>query len=247
MRPTEAHLTAAKLTAALQPWIASRKEDSRTMGSAMGHLMASLPDSYGMDSLDLAALQNAYVATTLSSKFEKYVALHAKLVEVAGVGVKYDFEHCDRYAQVYLDTPELKTMAFQTQGFTYMVVLRAKTAYLKRGSEDAPQLEGVPTWSMDVRGAAPSSNSYDLSRPPLAGLTMLESREALKASDYFKYRDGRDRGYCGTVRPALISEGDSVAYETEGMSWGAAMSNLAVILQDLNAHASMVKEMAPNA
>lgn len=75
---------------------------------------------------------------------------------------------------------------------------------------------------------------------------MLKSPAALKESEYFRYKDGRDRGYLCSLRPERFNKQSSeVVFETKDMHWYAALSYLGTVAMDLGAHASMVDESQP--
>lgn len=242
MPKPQPHLSADALTLALQPWVDARKDDVTLLGKALGTALANLPNAHGLESLTLHELLNAYVATTVGKLIPGIVKLHAKLVELAGVERKYDFGYADRYARVYADTPSLKTMAFQTQNYTYLVVLTPTAVYC--GPDDGVR---VSTWRLHLRLCTAGSRSLDYARPALdspALLDMLKTPEALKESEYFRYKDGRDRGYLCSLRPDPLDQPSSeVVFETKDMHWYAALSYLTGVVRDLDSHASMVDEM----
>lgn len=237
------HLSPAALTQALQPWVSARNEDVTIVGKTLGTALANMPHAYGLESMDLRELLSAYVAAVLGKLVPKLLPLHARLVEVAGVGAMYNFEHVDRYAMVHADEPDFKTMAFQTQSMTYMVVLRGTTAYTWTEDEAC---KGVSTWKLDLRMCTAGRRSLDYARPALDSLTMLQSRSTLKESEYFLYKDARDRGYLCSLKPETFNRTSSeVLFETKDMHWNAALSFLTGVIRDLEAHASMVEEIQP--
>lgn len=247
-----AHLNVANLTTAIQPWVDARKRNPGILGERLGVALAELPDSYGFDSMDLKELLNGFTATVLSKGLPRVLALHAKLSEVAGLNKEYSFGYADRYAMVFADTPQFKSMAFQTQSLTYMVALRAKTAY-----PEFSLFEGMPptmfeklkfeTFAMDLRLCTGSLNSLNYARPALDTLRpILESVSAMKASEYFRYRDGRDRGYLASMYPDTTGATlTGPVFETKDMNWNAAMSYLRGVWSDLTAHASCLDEIQP--
>lgn len=238
-----AQLSPEALTLALQPWVDARKDDVTILGTTLGTALANLPNSYGLQTMDLHELLSAYVATIVGKRIPGILKLHAKLVELAGVESVYNFGYADRYAMVYADTPTFKTMAFQTQNYTYLVALRSDVVYCRTG-EDYVR---VPTWRLHLRLCTAGPRSLDYARPALdspALLDMLKTPEALSASEYFRYKDGRDRGYLCSLRPDPLDQVSSeVVFETKDMHWYAALSYLTGVMGDLESHVSMVDEM----
>jgi len=247
MKPADSTLNEAAMAAALQPWVAARNDHVVLLGQTLGRTLARLPHAYGLESMDLRETLNAFVGTVVGAKLDAILALHTKLVEVAGVGKVYDFGYADRYGLACLDEPKLKTMAFQTQSLTYIVALRPKKAFLLTRGEAVFNEVTVDSWKLDIRFCTQGRNSQDYTRPKLESLKMLTKLSAFKESDYFRYGDGRDRGYLCHVQPELLGDTETLEYEAKDMHWGAAMSYLPGVLGDLSAHASMADEMTPSA
>lgn len=246
MSQDKKHLSASAMVGLLQPWVDARKSNVTIVGDTLGTALASLPHAaaVGLDSMDMHELMNAFTAATVGKQIPNLVALHAKLVELVGVGVQYSFGYADRYAMVYADTPEFKSMAFQTQNLTYMVALKSATAYC--WSDNPEACVSMPTWRLEMRLCTARPHSWDHARPALDSLQLLKSPQAMKDSEYFRYKDGRDRGYLCSLRPVLFNrESSEVVFETKDMHWGSAMSHLTGIFYDLSAHASTLDELEP--
>jgi len=147
---------------------------------------------------------DSYVMSKLENMSEPLARLHAHLVKAGSSGEKpYDFEHCDRYGVAFADEPTFKTMALQTQNMTYMVLLRQKKVF----NFEEPTAPVQLRWEPHIRLCTSGRNSMDYARPALSSLQWLKSAQALgvtdeigkECSEYFRYKDGRDRGYLCSV------------------------------------------------
>lgn len=248
MHANSSNLSTSALKTAIEPWVSARKSRIGDLGHQLGVALAEMPGSLGLECLEVRELLNSFTATVLGKDVSRIAKLHQTLSALLPLNQVYNFEHADRYAMVYADTPEFKSMAFQTQSLTYMVVLKAKTAYLDFDLQDQNaasenDLVKFETFSMDIRLCTQGPNSLDYARPALTSLQpILESSSSVKASEYFRYRDGRDRGYLVSLRPDIGgAQPTGPVFETADMGWYAAFSFLKGIWFDLTSHARLLE------
>lgn len=180
---------------------------------------------------------NCYVATKVLGVVPELLKLHSFLVKhQLSKADKFDFEHCDRYGMAFADGDVFKSMAFQTQSYTYMVLLIAKPLFEAEGIAPTPQ------WAVHIRQCTPSRYSQDCARPELKSLAFLASEEDVgiettsQASPYFRYKDGRDQGFVCSVEPSLIAATPDAKDSIIGYT------NLKHIMHDLMAHASCLPD-----
>jgi hypothetical protein len=169
-------------------------------------LMQKSHDRHALSNNFVGWSVDAYVGAKLGPMAERYLNLHALLVKAGG---EFSFEHCDRYGMAFANDDDFKSMALQTQNYTYMVVLCRRMAFQK--GTDA----SVETWAIHIRRCTAGKYSTDYKRDSLKSLAFLADREAVypdigygdNANDYFRYKDGRDRGYMVTVEPDFVFKG----------------------------------------
>lgn len=194
------------------------------------------PFSFGNDA---GWLMDAFVAAIVGPLANDLLALHQFLVNTGATPESpYDFGHADRYGVAFSDAA-WKSMALQTQSYTYMVVLQPATTFKE---DDAGQIVADPAWTTHIRVCTAGPRSYDLACAPLASLTFLGDYEKVfpeigygaNADAYFRYKDGRDRGYLCSVE----SNWHEAGFSAKDVMWGPAFSYLKGILEDLGAHCS---------
>jgi hypothetical protein len=61
------------------------------------------------------------------------------------------------------------------------------------------------------------------------------------ASDYFRYLDGRDRGYIMSLTPSITSDYGKVFYTTKDM--GQCNPNADYVIEELQAYCSRIKSI----
>ena len=229
----------AKLNAVLDEHLDDK--DPSMLSQVIGELLADRQsyDRCTVSSTTVPWLLDAYTAAIVGPLAPSLLKLHQFLVRSGASPDKpFDFEHCDRYGVAFADA-EWKSMALKTQNYTYMVVLAPATAFL----EDAEgNLTSEARWRIHLRICTASRYSYDCARTDFKALEFLRDFDAVypetgygdSANEYFRYKDGRDRGYLCSVGPDIIGPG----YRTENISWGAAYSYLEGILYDMGCHCS---------
>lgn len=219
--------------------------DPAMLAHVLGELLADRQDydRHAVSSTTVPWLLDTYTATIVGPLGPQLLKLHQFLVRSGATPQKpFDFEHCDRYGVAFADA-EWKSMALQTQNYTYLVVLQPEVAFLENA-------EGTLTtenrWRVHLRMCTPSRYSYDCKRTPFTDLAFLSDFDAVypktgygqSAHEYFRYKDGRDRGYLCSVGSDIVGPG----YRTENISWGAAYSYLQGVLHDLGCHCSCLPE-----
>lgn len=165
-----------------------------------------LDASYSTNDLSCNNVQwaiDSYVAAKVGPLWPRFLALHKKLAETKK---EFDFEHCDRYGKAFANEEKWRSMALQTQNYTYLVVLEQRRCWY----EDKP----VEAWATHLRICTKGYRSRDFARPEFVNLPFLASHSKVypeigygnDAHDYFRYKDGRDQGYLCSVEPNMYSE-----------------------------------------
>lgn len=221
--------------------------DPMLLPSALGQLLAQRKayDKFSTEDNTVSWMMDCYTAAIVGPLAENLLKLHQFLVSSGATPEKpHDFEHADRYGVAFSDAA-WKSMALMTQSYTYMVVLQPD----KRFSRDATgELQMHDTWAIHIRLCTPGPRSNNHARAAFASLAFLTEHEAVypevgygrNANDYFRYKDGRDRGYLCSVSPNLTGEG----FTMEHSLWGAAFSYLGGVLYDLGCHCSCLPKEA---
>lgn len=124
-----------------------------------------------------------------------------------------DLNHADRFGRVYLMGESQRTMAIQTQSYTYMVVMKRTSILDDHASETAGKVIWTDGFSLHLRMCTASRNSMDPYRAHLSTgeLDFLADPSAIKAHPAFQYDDLRDRGYLvsvieGPLNPATAKD-----------------------------------------
>jgi hypothetical protein len=209
------------------------------LGKVLGHMLVKSsynPHDLSQNQLNWAV--DAYVAAKVGPLAARFLKLHAFLVK-RGLDKQVDFNHADRYGMALADEEKWKTMAFQTQNYTYMVLLEATRVF--SGSMDNPVSE--TGWKIHLRFTTKDRYGREYTRTKLEKLTFLKDKAAVVGKykdsncDYFQYKDGRDRGFLCTVEPEMdVNEG----YRAENALWGYTM--LEGVIYDLASHCDCLEE-----
>lgn len=206
-------------------------EDSSLVGVALGNVLARRQvEDPAVFSAVLPYAMDAYSAELVGPLVPRFLAVHRHLV-LAGASLEnpYDFRQCGRYGVAFEDG-RFKSMALQSPGFTYFVVLELE------GNTNGP---GNPSlgYTVHIRIATTQPNSYDVAQPTFEELFFLSDLDGECPSDvsngtpgYFRYKDSRDRGYVCTARPRSTGDG----YICEHLSQGPAFAYLSTILLDFS-------------
>lgn len=230
----------AKLNAVLDEEL-READDQLLMPAVLGQLLAQRKayDQFTTDGNDVPWMVDAYTAAIVGPLAENLLRLHQFLVATGATPeAPHDFEHTDRYGVAFSDA-EWKSMALMTQNYTYMVVLQPSTAFDVDGDGN---FQSRKTWTIHLRMCTKGRHSYDCARTDFPSLSFLNEHEAVyqevgygdKANDYFRYKDGRDRGYLCSVEPESFGPG----FSTENSLWGPAFGYLKGVLYDLGCHCS---------
>lgn len=212
----------------------------------IGTLMAKRKkyDRFTTENNDFKWMTDAYVAQIVGPLGEEFLKLHQFLVSVnATADNPHDFEHCDRYG-AYFANDGWKSMALMTQNYTYMVVLQPYKVFFNDASGE---LQMRDSWAIHIRMCTSNQDSYNYSRLAFSALSFLGKFEKVypeigygdKADPYFRYKDGRDRGFLCSVTPEM----DGSGYRAVDSNWGPALSYLGGVLYDLGCHCSELKSM----
>lgn len=223
------------------------QQDPDFLAQVLGQLLHSRQryDKGVVSTTTVPWMLDAYVGLTLEDAVPGMLKLHQFLVEKGACAEKpFDFGYADRFGAAFADEPDWKSMALQTQSFTYMVVLSKKTIF---SFEEDGSYQSKDQWLAHLRLATPSRHSYDYSRPNFASLSFLsdpikvepDGKYSDQAHEYFMYKDGRDRGYLAS----MYFDGRSVV--AKDVTWGAAYTYLRGILYDMMAHASCIPKETP--
>lgn len=204
----------------------SNPDDASLVGTALGNVLARQQwNDPAVFSNMLPRVMDAYTAAIVGPLAPRLLAIHEHLVRVGSTPDQpYDFESCSRYGVAFAQG-QWKSMALQCQNFTYLIVL------------EPVSFEGCASgYAIHIRMCTASRYSYDFARPEFSELGFLGVQDKVcpfgtlpAASDYFKYKDGRDQGYLCSVKPCRSGEG----YRNEHSTWGASFEYLGGILQDL--------------
>lgn len=184
----------------------------------------------GNNSIDWAL--SHYVAQRIGEASNDIERLHQFLVsKKASATEPYDFENIDRYGASFANEDDFKSMALMTQNYTYMVVLRRNTAYINN--------EMVPGWDVHIRRCTPGRYSHDYSRAEFFSLNAILSNNIIANKydnncDYFRYHDGRDRGYLCSVTRDIIGGG----WKCEDVV--ASFKEFQGVFYDMMCHVSML-------
>lgn len=213
-------------------------KDPAMVAEVLGRILATRHpyDPYALSSTEVPWMLDAYVAAVVGPLAKRLLAVHQHLVASGATAeAPYDFEHCDRYGVAFADA-KWKSMALRTQNYTYMVVLEPRSSFSELPDGQLTQIEG---YAIHIRMCTAGRYSCDFSRPSFGSVAFLGDKASVcpeddrsSACDYFRYKDGRDRGYLCSVEPAIVGEG----YRCENISWGSAYGYLRGVLQDLASH-----------
>lgn len=236
----------AKLNAILDTEL-SGQDNPTLFAKVVAQLMLSRKkyDQHTTRSNDFEWLTDAYVAGVVGPLGPQLLKLHQFLVnQGATPDNPYDFEHCDRYGAVFSNNT-WKSMAFQTQSTTYMVVLQPAKVFI---ADAQGNYEARDDWAIHIRACTHDESTWDLARPEFKKLGFLAQHARVypeigygpQAHEYFRYKDGRDRGYLCSVTPSFDGQG----YQSENTLWGPAFTHLGYVLQDLAFHYQGLPEVA---
>lgn len=187
-----------------------------------------------------------YVGRKLGPQAERYLALHQFLTRTgATADSPFDFQHCDRYGVAFADAEDFKTMALQTQNYTYMVVLCRRSVFHDVGG---PYNERGWAWAIHIRVCTASTNDTGWKRAPFTELEWLADRAKVSpdigygtsTQDYLRYKDGRDRGYCASIEPDMVVKGGRQTYRVESAL--ARYGFLDGLTYDLASHCDCIDE-----
>jgi hypothetical protein len=182
-----------------------------------------------------------YVAHKVGPMWDRLMALHQFLVsQTKGKnGKKFDFNHCDRFGMAFADEVLWKSMAFQTQSLTYIVVLEDSWA-----GSDKYQDGPIKNGKIHIRYCTtPGYDSHNYARTPFKELEFLADKASVAGKyvetnvDYFRYKDGRDRGYLCTVVADFM---DPTQFSAENTI--RSFSMLEGIIYDLASHIDCLPE-----
>lgn len=238
----------SKLDAVLQESLQSSDDDPELLAVAIGRLMSKRKtgDKFTTDDSGFKWMADAYTADIVGPLAPALLKLHRFLVNHEGTpDHPHDFEGGDRYGAAFADQ-NWKSMAFQTQNYTYMLVLQPSPTFSK--SEEG-ELVSHSSWAVHIRLCTASHHSYDYARPSLNSLDFLQDYDAVypeigygkKSNEYFRYKDGRDRGYLCTVEPEMVGQ----RFRAKDSLWGPAHSYLNGVLYDLGCHCSLLESNHP--
>lgn len=217
------------------------KDNDLLMHRVLGKLLVDMSHSPNdLRSNTLEWMVDQYVANKVGPMWPRHLALHQFLVKSGSTSSNpFDFEHCDRYGVAFADEEDWKSMALMTQNVTYMVVLQR---YWRLDYDQ--QDKRIEDWITHIRVCTTGPHSLDFARPRFTELEFLRDHAKVypeigygkQACDYFRYKDGRDRGYLCTVEPDLLRP----VYETKDAIRG--YGHLCYILIDMASHVDCLDE-----
>lgn len=190
----------------------------------------------------LEAVANRYIGAQLGPQWPDLLRLHA-FMKISGATAEspHDFEHADRYGVAFSDEGDFKTMALQTQSLTYLVALERRDVFIEKGTS----YEQVESWKTHLRICTDGRHSQNFCRAPFTGLTWMHDKADWEVSDYFRYKDGRDRGFLCSIEPDWFEAGKYASKDS--LRFGAAYSYLTGISYDLMSHVSCLPKESPHA
>lgn len=202
--------TPATLTEKILALIAQEKEGSKDAfleDRALADVITALSKRYddkAVGSPLLEAVADRYIGAQLGPQWPGLLRLHA-FMKASGATAEapHDFEHADRYGVALADEGDFKTMALQTQSLTYLVALERRDIFIEKGTS----YEQVEAWKTHLRVCTDSRHSQNFCRAPLAGLVWMNDKADWEASDYFRYKGGRDRGFLCSIEPDWFEAG----------------------------------------
>jgi len=233
----------SKLDAVVQESLQGSRDDPELMAVAIGRLMSKRKtgDRFTTDGSGFKWMADAYTADIVGPLAPDLLKLHQFLVCHGGTPEHpYDFDGADRYGAAFADE-DWKSMALWTQNYTYMVVLQPSTTFSR---SEAGELVSHSSWAVHIRLCTTSHYSYDYARPSPSSIDFLKDYDAVypeigygkKSNEYFRYKDGRDRGYLCTVEPEMVGQ----RFRAKDSLWGPAHSYLSGVLYDLGCHCSFL-------
>ena len=228
--------------------IAQEKEGSKDAfleEHALGDVITTLSKRYddkAVGSPLLEAVADRYIGAQLGPQWPGLLRLHA-FMKASGATAEapHDFEHADRYGVAFADEGDFKTMALQTQSLTYLVALERRDVFIEKEAS----YEQVEAWKTHLRVCTSGRHSQDFCRAPFAGLAWMNDQAEFEASDYFRYKDGRDRGFLCSIEPDWFEAGKYTSKDS--LRFGAAYSYLTGISYDLMSHVSCLPKESPRA
>ena len=219
--------------------IAQEKEGSKDAfleERALGDVITALSKRYDKEAVSsplLEAVTDRYIGAQLGPQWHGLLRLHAFMkASDATVEAPHNFEHADRYGVAFADEGDFKTMAFQTQSLTYLVALERRDVFIEKDAS----YEQVEAWKTHLRICTDSRYSNNFCLAPFSGLTWMNDKADWEANDYFRYKDGRDRGFLCSIEPDWFEAGKYTSKDS--LRFGAAYSYLTGISYDLMSHVS---------
>jgi hypothetical protein len=239
MEPNLVEITANTVISVLEKNLAA-PDDQFKYEEVLAKLMLhkDYRDVGSFGNLHMESAIDHYTAKRVGDMSEGLVALHGFLVKHGATAKSpYDFGHADRYGVAFANEEDFKTMAFQTQNYTYMIVL------VKAHWYSGEKFESNDCWTVHLRYATTGKYTPQFARPEFGKLKFLNDRVksgAKKyddgASSYFRYHDFRDQGYICSVTHELCGPN----WDTEGTIHGYSM--LKSVFFDVSCHISMIDE-----
>lgn len=250
MMSTNEYLTAIDETYAEIKSVIDRrigaKDNDLQMHRVLGRILVDMSHSPNdLASFTLEKTVDQYVANKVGPMWPRHLALHQFLAKSGATpSDPFDFEHCDRYGVAFADEENWKSMALMTQSITYMVVLQ-RYWRLDLNQQD----KRIEDWITHIRICTTGQNSLDFARPRFTALEFLRDHAKVypeigygnQACEYFRYKDGRDRGYLCTVEPDLLRP----VYEVKDAMLG--YHHLSHIIYDMASHFDCLDTYRANA
>lgn len=174
----------------------------------LGAVLTGLQKGDSLDNVVLKWSADHFIAHQLGPRLPDLWRLFDVVLaaQQSSVNAVADMNHADRYARVFLMSDLARTMAIQTQNYTYVVALVREQSLDEAASTAAGRIVWTDGYTLHLRLCTSSHGSRDGYRASLTAgdLDYLMNIASLKNHPSFRYGDLRDQGYLVTVAADLL-------------------------------------------